>query len=215
MKWLYLDRLSSITSSTSYPFDLGDPTIKSIDISSYITFGMGRGCNNPTGLVALYFCLWQFHIMQPSLSHLFSFLPNKNYSPLASSCESTGMTTCWSKMTFRSHFIDPLTHCLIQPLKLQPYWYWYYAQLVAFSLLDNASATPLPPMYCTSLRIHTPLILQTNVTGWALLYAAGANSLVICGLSRPQIFCPKDRVAIVEFPTLTSSFLSHIVREHG
>lgn len=107
MKWLYLDRLSSITSSTSYPFDLGNPTIKSIDISSCITFGMGRGCNNPTGLVALYFCLWQFHIMPPSLSHLFHSYPIKiiHHSPHRAKAPD------WPPVGVRWHFAHTLfTH---------------------------------------------------------------------------------------------------------
>ena len=58
-KWAYLLRRSTTTRIVSNPLDRDKPSIESIDISSQILLGMGRGCNKPAGdKTCILFC-WQ------------------------------------------------------------------------------------------------------------------------------------------------------------
>jgi hypothetical protein len=51
MKWATLVNRSTITHKESYPaLERGNPTIKSILISSHFHYGIFNGCNNPAGL---------------------------------------------------------------------------------------------------------------------------------------------------------------------
>jgi hypothetical protein len=55
IKWPYLDNLSTTTNIASYPLDFGRPVMKSIEMSSQILSGIGKGCNRPIGEDAEYF----------------------------------------------------------------------------------------------------------------------------------------------------------------
>lgn len=54
MKCLYLDNLSVTSKIVSYTFDFGNPSIKSIVISSQTCSSIGSGCRN--GAIVSY--LW-------------------------------------------------------------------------------------------------------------------------------------------------------------
>jgi len=61
-KWLYLESLSTTTSIASYPLDLGKPTMKSMETSSQIAWGIDKGWSNPLGAAEL--ALQRWHISQ-------------------------------------------------------------------------------------------------------------------------------------------------------
>ena len=50
MRCAYLLNLSTTIKITSFPFDLGSPSIKSILMSIKGAVGTGRGCNSPVDL---------------------------------------------------------------------------------------------------------------------------------------------------------------------
>ncbi|PRQ39999.1 hypothetical protein RchiOBHm_Chr4g0431301 [Rosa chinensis] len=57
MKWAYLERQSTTTIMALEPFEFDNPSTKSIEISSQVSSGIGRGCKSPGGWIDLYFCL--------------------------------------------------------------------------------------------------------------------------------------------------------------
>uniref|UniRef100_A0A0A9FR86 Uncharacterized protein n=1 Tax=Arundo donax TaxID=35708 RepID=A0A0A9FR86_ARUDO len=72
MKWATFVNLSTMTHMESCPFGvLGNPTIKSIPISSHFHTGTGRGCNSPAGLWCS--ALTLLHISQRATNSAISF----------------------------------------------------------------------------------------------------------------------------------------------
>lgn len=57
-KCVYFVNLSTTTKIQSFPFTLGSPVMKSIQILSHLCFGVGSGCNNPTGRVCSDLFCW-------------------------------------------------------------------------------------------------------------------------------------------------------------
>lgn len=53
--WAYFDSLSTTTKMTDFSLDFGKPVMKSITISSHMTFDICNGCNNPAGFLLSYF----------------------------------------------------------------------------------------------------------------------------------------------------------------
>lgn len=58
-EWAYLLIQSTTTSITSHPADLGNLSMKSIEISLHIVLGISSGINNPAGESANVLFLWQ------------------------------------------------------------------------------------------------------------------------------------------------------------
>lgn len=81
MKWLYLLKRSTTTIMTSFPDDLGNPSMKSMEISSYTQCGVSNGCSNPPGARALLLFFW--HITHFSTYAYTSFFMScQNNSPI-------------------------------------------------------------------------------------------------------------------------------------
>jgi len=58
-KCAYLLNLSTTIKMESLPLDFGRPSMKSMEMSSQIALGMGRGCNKPAGGDKSGLFLWQ------------------------------------------------------------------------------------------------------------------------------------------------------------
>jgi hypothetical protein len=50
--------LSTTTKMKSFPYALGNPVMKSMDILSHLCSGIGKGCNSPAGCVCSYLFSW-------------------------------------------------------------------------------------------------------------------------------------------------------------
>jgi hypothetical protein len=49
VKWPYFDNLSTTTNMVVLPLEVGNPSMKSIEMSVQIASGMGKGYNSPLG----------------------------------------------------------------------------------------------------------------------------------------------------------------------
>ena len=70
-KWAYFDSLSTTTKIVVLQLESGNPSMKSIEISSQIWERMGRGCNNP--IEAKFSCLCHWHVLHPWINYLNCF----------------------------------------------------------------------------------------------------------------------------------------------
>ncbi|PKU61350.1 hypothetical protein MA16_Dca029236 [Dendrobium catenatum] len=58
MKCSYLLNLSTTTKITVNPFEWGNLSINSMEISSHTLRGRAKGCSNPPGDITMYLFLW-------------------------------------------------------------------------------------------------------------------------------------------------------------
>lgn len=74
-KWAYLLSLSTTTIMALTLWDLGKPSMKSMEISSHMRSGISRGCNSPTGLRHFVLFFWQM-IQEDTYDCIHSFIPD-------------------------------------------------------------------------------------------------------------------------------------------
>lgn len=83
-KWAYLDNLSTITNIELAPFDMGNPSMKSIATSSQTRLEMGRGCNSPACDFEMISAVDTQHTAAHDVPHRDAFQPNTNHQPFLS-----------------------------------------------------------------------------------------------------------------------------------